>query len=107
MATVIRLRRGGRTHAPYYRMVVMDGRSRTRGRVVDQIGLYHPCARPEPVVEVDEQKALNWLAKGAVPSDTVRSVLSRKGLMTKLAQGITEIETAPEADAAPAETPAE
>ena len=48
MATVIRLQRGGRTHAPYYRVVVMDSRNRTRGAVVDQIGTYHPCAKPEP-----------------------------------------------------------
>lgn len=104
MATVIRLQRGGRTHAPYYRMVVMDGRKRTRGRVVDQLGVYHPCARPEPIIEVDEAKALQWLSKGAVPSDTVRSVFSRRGLMAKAAKG--DFEVTPE-ESAPGEAIAE
>ena len=81
MATAIRLRRGGRTHLPYYRMVVVDSRSRTRGPVIDVIGIYHPCARPEPIVEVDTAKALEWLAKGAQPSDTVRNVFSKKGIL--------------------------
>ena len=58
MATVIRLQRGGRTHAPYYRVVVMDSRNRTRGSIVEQIGTYHPCARPEPTSEIDSEKAL-------------------------------------------------
>lgn len=81
MATVIRLQRGGRTHAPYYRVVVMDSRSRTRGAVVDQIGTYQPCARPEPVSEIDKDKAIAWLKKGAKPSDTVRAVLTKKGII--------------------------
>ena len=46
MATVIRMKRGGRTHAPYYRVVVMDGRSRTKGRVIEEIGVYHPAPGP-------------------------------------------------------------
>lgn len=81
MATAIRLRRGGRTHMPYYRIVVVDSRSRTCGPVVDVIGIYHPCARPEPIVEVDTAKALEWLARGARPSDTVRNVFSKKGIL--------------------------
>jgi small subunit ribosomal protein S16 len=81
MATVIRLQRGGRTHAPFYRVVVMDKRSRTRGRVIEQIGVYHPCARPEPLTQIDEEKAKKWLGEGAVPSDTVRVVLSKRGLI--------------------------
>lgn len=85
MATVIRLRRGGRQHAPYYRVVVVDSRRRGQGPIVDQIGVYHPCARPEPKVEIDEQKALEWLKKGARPSDTMRTILSKKGLLAKAA----------------------
>jgi small subunit ribosomal protein S16 len=61
----------------------MDSRDRTRGRVVDQIGVYHPCARPEPKVEIDDQKAVDWLKKGAQPSDTVRAVLTKRGLIQK------------------------
>ena len=85
MATVIRMKRGGRTHAPYYRVVVMDSRNRARGQEVDIIGVYQPCARPEPKVEIDKEKALNWLAKGAQPSDTARSVLSKQGIMAEFA----------------------
>lgn len=83
MATVIRMQRGGRTHDPYYRMVVVDSRTRGQGRVLDQIGVYHPCARPTPRVDLDRQKALNWLAKGVRLSDTVRSVLSKQGVLAE------------------------
>ncbi len=91
MATVIRMKRGGRTHSPYYRIVVQDARSRTRGNELDILGVYHPCARPEPVSEVDVHKALDWLRKGAQPSDTARSVLSKLGVLKHFADG-----TAPE-----------
>ncbi len=83
MATVIRLKRGGRTHAPAYRMVVMDSRNRARGRELDTIGYYHPCQHPEPVVEVDVEKALDWLAKGARTSDTVRNIFTSKGILSR------------------------
>ncbi|MDZ4860730.1 MAG: 30S ribosomal protein S16 [Candidatus Hydrogenedentes bacterium] len=87
MATVIRLQRGGRTHAPYYRVVVMDSRNRTRGTIVEQIGTYHPCARPEPTTDIDAEKAIAWLKKGAQPSETVRSVLTKKGIIAQSKQG--------------------
>lgn len=85
MATVIRMKRGGRAHAPYYRVVVMDARSRATGRVIEEIGVYHPCANPEPKTEIQEDKALEWLRRGAQPSDTVRNLLSKQGVMAKLA----------------------
>lgn len=102
MATVIRMKRGGRTHAPYYRVVVMDGRNRPTGRVIEEIGIYHPCARPEPRAEIDAKRALQWLWNGAQPSDTVRSILTRQGVMEMFAKG-----TKPEelSDASPAEAP--
>ena len=87
MPTVIRLKRGGRTHAPYYRVVVMDSRAKLTGRVIEELGIYHPCARPEPRTEVKEDRALEWLSKGAQPSDTVRSIFSKKGIMAKHAAG--------------------
>jgi len=64
----------------------MDSRNRTRGRVIDEIGVYQPCAAPEPLVEIDSDKALGWLSKGARLSDTVRSVLSQKGILAQHAQ---------------------
>jgi small subunit ribosomal protein S16 len=85
MATVIRLKRGGRTHAPYYRLVVVDSRAKITGRVIEEVGFYHPCARPEPKTEINEEAALVWLRKGAQPSATVRSLLSKKGTMAKFA----------------------
>ncbi len=89
MATVIRMKRGGRSHKPYYRVVVMDSRSRSRGPELDSLGTYHPVARPEPVCEVDVHKALDWLRKGAQCSDTARGVLSRLGVLKHFADGTT------------------
>ena len=106
MATVIRLKRGGRTHAPYYRVVVMDGRNRTRGRVIEEIGIYHPCARPEPRIEVDAKRALRWLRDGAQPSDTVRRVLARKGVLELYAKGAKPEDLPDEAPVAEAAEPA-
>lgn len=87
MATVIRMKRGGRTHKPYYRIVVMDSRSRSRGTELDNLGIYHPASRPEPVSEVDAHKALDWLRKGAQVSDTAKGVLSKLGIMKHFAEG--------------------
>ena len=99
MPTVIRLKRGGRTHAPYYRVVVMDSRKKDTGRVIEEVGLYHPCARPDPIVEIDEDRVLDWLGKGAQPSQTVRDVLRKKGIMAKFAAGVTAGDASSEATA--------
>ena len=93
MATAIRMRRGGRTHKPYYRLVITDSRERNRGPEIDTIGIYHPCARPEPLAEVDMQKALEWLRKGAQPSDTAKNLLSKLGVMKHYHDGTTPEET--------------
>jgi small subunit ribosomal protein S16 len=87
MPTVIRMRRGGRTHSPYYRIVVQDSRSRDRGPEVDSLGIYQPCARPEPRMEVDVVKAIEWLEKGAQCSDTARNVLSKLGVFKHFKDG--------------------
>ena len=87
MPTVIRCKRGGRTHEPFYRLVVMDSRHRTRGPEIDTIGVYHPCARPEPLSQVDTHKALDWLGKGAQMSDTARGVLSKLGVLKHFQEG--------------------
>lgn len=89
MATAIRLKRGGRTHEPYYRIVVIDSRARSRGPEVDIIGVYHPCARPKPVSEVNVERALHWLRQGAQPTDTARSVLRKLGVMKHFHEGTT------------------
>ena len=79
--------RGGRKKKPYYRIVVQDGRTRTRGREIDTLGVYHPTARPLPISEVNSVKALEWLRKGATPSDTVRAVFSKLGVMKHFHDG--------------------
>ena len=114
MATTIRLKRGGRTHAPYYRVVVMDSRDRSRGREIDDLGIYHPCARPKPKTEIDRTKALSWLSKGATTSRTAKNLLSKEGILAEFV-GV-KVEVAPEAPVeapvaeaapeAPAEAPA-
>jgi small subunit ribosomal protein S16 len=81
------MKRGGRTHSPYYRVVVIDSRRRVGGLEVDVLGVDHPCARPEPVIEIDGKKALEWLYKGAQLSDTARNVLSKKGVLAAYAAG--------------------
>ena len=107
MATVIRMQRGGRTHAPYYRVVVMDSRKRTRGVEVDVLGVYQPMARPEPKIEIDKAKALEWLQKGAQPSDTARTILSKNGVLQAYAEGKKPEDLAEPAAEAPAAAPAE
>jgi small subunit ribosomal protein S16 len=85
MATAIRLKRGGRTHSPYYRMVVVDSRAKATGRVIEEVGYYHPCARPEPTTEINDEAVLSWLRKGAQPSATAKQILSKKGIIAQFA----------------------
>ncbi|BFT73101.1 MULTISPECIES: 30S ribosomal protein S16 [Paenibacillus] len=82
MAVRIRLKRVGAHKAPFYRVVVSDSRSPRDGRFIEEIGTYNPIAEPA-AVNLDEEKALKWLQTGAQPSDTVRSLFSKAGLMTK------------------------
>lgn len=83
MATSIRLKRGGRTHEPYYTVVVTDSRSKQTGRVIEELGIYHPCAKPAPRVNLNSERALAWLLNGARPSDTVKDLLSNAGVMAQ------------------------
>ena len=82
MSVKIRLSRAGRKKNPFYRIVVMDSRSRRDGAYVDQIGVYQPNNKGSQV-ELKDEKAMDWLSKGAIPSDTVRSILSRSGIMLR------------------------
>ena len=80
MATVIRLQRHGRKHYPIYKIVVADSRAPRDGRFIEKLGLYNPNVNPS-AVELDFDRALYWVNVGAQPSDTVRSILSREGVM--------------------------
>lgn len=82
MATKIRLRRLGAKKNPFYRLVVADSDSPRDGRFIEEIGFYDPTKRPE-VLQIDEEKALKWLASGAQPSDTAKSLLRQAGVLNK------------------------
>ncbi|TQS75583.1 30S ribosomal protein S16 [Ornithinibacillus gellani] len=82
MAVKIRLKRMGSKRNPFYRIVVADARSPRDGRSIEQIGTYNPVVNPVEV-KIDEEKALNWMANGAKPSDTVRNLFSKEGIMKK------------------------
>jgi small subunit ribosomal protein S16 len=80
MATAIRLARRGSKKRPTYRIVVADSRRARDGRFIETIGYYNPQNDPS-VIEVDADKAKKWLECGAQPSDTVRKLLSLKGII--------------------------
>ena len=82
MAVKMRLTRMGRKKAPFYRVVVADSRSPRDGKVIDTIGTYNPLTTPAEI-KIDEEAAQNWLSKGAEPTDTVRNLLSKAGIMEK------------------------
>jgi small subunit ribosomal protein S16 len=86
MAATIRLKRVGKKGMPYYRVVVVDSRKPRDGTCIDTLGIYQPLGQPA-VVKVDEQKAIEWLNRGARPSATVRNILSRQGILAKVASG--------------------
>jgi len=82
MAVKIRLRRMGAKKQPFYRLVVADSRSPRDGRFIEELGWYNPLTSDDKV-EVDEDKALSWLQKGAQPTDTARRLLRKTGVMKK------------------------
>ncbi|MBL7067296.1 MAG: 30S ribosomal protein S16 [Candidatus Marinimicrobia bacterium] len=79
MAVRIRLLRMGRKKKPFYRIVVMDSRTRRDGRYLDKIGYYNPVTKPAEV-SIDKDKVLEWLKKGAEPSQTVFNLLQKEGI---------------------------
>jgi len=82
VATKIRLKRMGAKKDPFYRVVVADARSPRDGRFIEEIGYYDPTTKPA-TISIDEEKALKWLANGAKPSDTARSLLKQVGVLAK------------------------
>jgi small subunit ribosomal protein S16 len=82
MPVKIRLTRRGRKKAPFYHIVVADSRAPRDGRFIESIGKYNPVTNPA-TIELDFDKALDWLLKGAQPTDTCRAILSYKGVMMK------------------------
>lgn len=80
MAVKIRLKRIGAKKAPFYRIVVADSRSPRDGRFIEEIGHYDPNANP-PAITLDNDKAKAWMQKGAQPTETVRSILKKSGVI--------------------------
>ena len=80
MAVKIRLRRMGAKKAPYYRVVGADSRYPRGGRFIEEIGTYNPLTDPATVA-IDAEKAKAWIANGAQPTDTVRALLKKNGVL--------------------------
>ena len=80
MAVKMRLQRHGSKKRPFYFIVVADGRAPRDGKFIQKLGTYNPLTVPA-TIQVDRQKALDWLQKGAQPTDTVRRILSFKGVL--------------------------
>ncbi len=79
MSVKIRLQRKGRKKRPFYHIVIADARSPRDGRFIEKIGTYNPLTKPA-TIEIDREKAYEWLEKGAQPTDTVRAILRFKGV---------------------------
>ena len=80
MAVKIRLRRMGSKKSPFYRIVVADSRYPRDGRFIEEIGYYNPMVEPK-VVKVDPEKAKKWIANGAQPTDTVKVLFKKHGVL--------------------------
>ncbi|MCC6723922.1 MAG: 30S ribosomal protein S16 [Saprospiraceae bacterium] len=79
MAVKIRLQRKGKKKKPFYHIVIADARAPRDGRFIEKIGTYNPLTQPA-TIEIDNDKAYDWLMKGAQPTDTVRAMLRFKGV---------------------------
>ena len=80
MAVKIRLRRMGAKKAPFYRVIVADERSPRDGRFIEEIGYYNPLTNPAEI-KIDSEKAQRWLANGAQPTETVRTLLKKSEII--------------------------
>ena len=85
MAVKIRLTRIGRHEDPFYRIVAADSHCARDGRIIEQIGTYDP-SKGIDAAQINEELAIKWLNNGAIPSDSVRTMLARKGIMTRFTE---------------------
>ena len=85
MAVVMRLTRTGAKKNPSYRVVVADSRRARDGKFIDIVGTYEPL-KAEDQIHLDAEKAQQWLQKGAQPSDSIRTLFTKKGIMQKYAE---------------------
>ncbi len=82
MAVKIRLKEWEQKKAPFYRVIVADSRSPRDGRFIDTIGTYNPLTTPAEI-KLNEESAIKWLNNGAIPTDTVKNLFSKAGIMEK------------------------
>ena len=80
MAVKMRLTRMGAKKAPFYRVIVADSRSPRDGRFIEEIGYYNPLTNPAEI-KIDAEKAKKWLSNGAQPTETVKSLLKKSGIV--------------------------
>ena len=80
MAVKMRLKRMGAKKAPFYRVVVADSRSPRDGRFIDEIGYFNPLTNPAEI-KLDADKAKKWISNGAQPTDTVKALLKKSGIV--------------------------
>ena len=85
MAVKLRLKRMGAKQRPFYRIVAADERSPRDGRFLETVGTYNPISKPAEV-KIDEEKAMHWLNEGAIPTETVKNIFSKEGIMKKYAE---------------------
>jgi small subunit ribosomal protein S16 len=100
MAVKIRLQRFGKKKQPVYRVVVMDGRQPRDGRYIESIGRYDPRQEPS-LIDIDNDRALDWLSKGAQPTETVQKLLEISGTWSRFKVAKGEIHTVAVKPAAP------
>ncbi|MCI8545071.1 MAG: 30S ribosomal protein S16 [Bacilli bacterium] len=85
MAVKLRLKRMGSKKKPFYRIVAADSRSPRDGRFIENVGTYNPITEPAEI-KIDEEVAMKWLKDGAIPTDTVRDLLKKQGILEKFHQ---------------------
>ena len=85
----LRSQRYGSKKSPFYRIVATDSRNPRDGRFIEVVGTYDPLTNPA-TVKPDEEKVMKWLSLGAKPTDTVKSLLSKEGLLAKFLENLTK-----------------
>jgi len=83
MSARIRLKKFGTKKRPYYRIVVMDSRAPRDGKTIEELGLYHPIEAEDKQIVFNAEKVRTWIQNGATATDTVRSILNKKGFSLK------------------------
>ncbi len=85
MAVKLRLKRMGAKRKPFYRIVAADSRSPRDGRFLETVGTYNPNTNPASIT-IDKEKAMKWMNNGAIPTETVRNILSKQGIMKEFSE---------------------